>query len=151
MKLKDLMGRGDKIMLFTLPFLAIGLGLNIWNPGWFQVGGPPAALQALSIIVLIPGIVMWLWSVYLVLAVVPQKKLITSGPFALVKHPLYTAVALLVLPWVGFLFNSWIGAVIGIALYTGRKLYAAEEEQALAKTFGEDWKEYETRVAMPWL
>jgi protein-S-isoprenylcysteine O-methyltransferase Ste14 len=33
-----------------------------------------------------------------------------------VKHPLYTGVAFLVLPWLGFLFNSWLGAAIGVIL-----------------------------------
>jgi hypothetical protein len=33
------------------------------------------------------------------------------------KHPLYTAVALLVVPWLGFLLDTWLGAVIGEGLY----------------------------------
>ena len=32
------------------------------------------------------------------------------------KHPLYTIVALLVLPWIGFLLNTWLGALIGSPL-----------------------------------
>src|SRR5512143_109305 len=102
MKLKDLMGSGDKIMLLTAPFLVVGLVLNFLFPAWFSVGGPSAVLKVISIILLIPGVVIWLWSVVLILVRVPQKQLITGGPFALVKHPLYTGVALLVLPWVGF-------------------------------------------------
>ncbi|MGO9310539.1 MAG: hypothetical protein ACLQDL_16150 [Spirochaetia bacterium] len=34
----------------------------------------------------------------LVLIRVPQKKLITVGPNTVVRHPLYTSVALLVIP-----------------------------------------------------
>jgi protein-S-isoprenylcysteine O-methyltransferase Ste14 len=32
------------------------------------------------------------------------------------KHPLYTSVALLVLPWIGFLLDTSVGALIGVAL-----------------------------------
>jgi protein-S-isoprenylcysteine O-methyltransferase Ste14 len=51
---------------------------------------------------LLSGVTIWIWSAVLILTKVPQKKLITYGPYAFVKHPLYTGVAFLVLPWVGF-------------------------------------------------
>ncbi len=99
MKLKILIGNGRKIGALTLPFLVIGLALNILFPSAFAVGGPSAALAAVSIILLIPGVIIWAWSVALILTKVPRKELITTGPYSLVKHPLYSGVALLVLPW----------------------------------------------------
>jgi hypothetical protein len=60
MKLKVLVGSGDKIGLLTLPFLIIGLILNILFPSLFNVGGPSIVLKAISIIVLIPGITIWI-------------------------------------------------------------------------------------------
>jgi protein-S-isoprenylcysteine O-methyltransferase Ste14 len=127
MNLNALVGSGDKISLLTLPFLLIGLALNIRNPSLFSVGGPPIALKVVSIVVLIAGIVIWLWSVALILTKVPRHELITHGPYSLVKHPIYTGVALLVLPWIGFLLNSWLGVVIGLVLYVGSRLFAPEE------------------------
>jgi protein-S-isoprenylcysteine O-methyltransferase Ste14 len=64
---------------------------------------------------------------------------------------LYTGVAFLVLPWVGFLFNTWLGAVIGILLYIGSRLFSPEEEEHLARTFGPSWDEYRKKVKIPWL
>ena len=151
MKLKILVGSGDKIMLFTLPFLVIGLILNILKPSWFNVGGPSIVLIVISIILLIPGLTLWLWSVVLVLIKVPKNELITYGPYSLVKHPLYTSVAFLVLPWVGFLLNTWLGVLIGILLYIGSRLFSPEEEKILSKTFGATWDEYCKKVIIPWL
>lgn len=151
MNLKRLVGSGDKIMLLTLPFLVIGLILNIWRPALFAVGGPPQALKVLSIVLLIPGVILWLWSVVLILTRVPRRELITGGPYALVKHPLYTSVALLVLPWVGFLLNSWLGLLVGLVLYIASRLFAPEEEKDLSKTFGAAWTQYDRRVMLPWL
>ena len=151
MDLKRLVGSGDRIMLLTLPFLIGGLALNIVRPSLFSVGGPPAVLKVISIIILIPGVAIWLWSVVLILTRVPQRKLITWGPYALVKHPLYTSVALLVLPWIGFLFNTWLGVLVGLVLYVASRRFAPEEERALAKTFGAAWDEYCRRVWIPWL
>jgi hypothetical protein len=53
--LKVLIGSGDKIGLLILPFLLVGLFLNILYPTVFSVGGPSAALRVVSIVVLIPA------------------------------------------------------------------------------------------------
>ena len=151
MKLGVLVGNGSKIGLLALPFLVVGLVLNIAFPSLFSVGGPPSVLTVISIVALVPGVVVWIWSVLLILTKIPQRKLITNGPYALVKHPLYTGVALLVLPWIGFLLDSWLGVVIGIVVYLGSRLYSPEEEAALSKIFGTAWEEYCQKVRIPWL
>jgi len=151
MKLKVLVGSGDKIGLLTLPFLIMGLILNIIIPSIFSIGGPSIILKAISIIILIPGITIWIWSVVLILIKVPRNELITNGPYSLVKHPLYVGVALFVLPWVGFLFNTWLGVLIGIILYVGSRKFSPEEEAILSKTFGATWDEYCNKVKIPWI
>jgi protein-S-isoprenylcysteine O-methyltransferase Ste14 len=149
--LKLLIGSGDKIGLFTAPFLLAGLLLNIVYPSAFDVGGPSTALRVISIVVLVTGVTIWAWSVALILVKVPRRELITNGPYSLMKHPLYTGVALLVLPWIGFIFNTWLGAAIGIILYIGSRMFAPAEEAELSKTFGSSWNEYCTTVKIPWL
>ena len=151
MDLKGLVGSGDRIGLFTLPFVVVGLALNIAYPALFDVGGPPTVLAVVSVAVLVAGVTIWIWSVVLILTKVPRGELITNGPYSLVKHPLYTSVALLVLPWIGFLLNTWLGAAIGIALYVGSRIFAPVEEAALSRTFGARWVGYRSSVKMPWL
>jgi protein-S-isoprenylcysteine O-methyltransferase Ste14 len=151
MNLRALVGSGDRIMLLTLPFLAFGLTLNVVWPAVFRVGGPPTALRLVSIIMLIPGVIVWAWSAVLILTRVPRHELITTGPYAIVKHPLYTGVAFLVLPWAGFLIDSWLGVPIGIVLYVGSRLFSPEEERKLAVAFGRAWDAYCTSVRIPWI
>ncbi|MGZ8591241.1 MAG: methyltransferase family protein [Actinomycetota bacterium] len=150
-KLKALVGSGDTIALFTLPFVVVGVILNVAYPSFIEVGGPSDALGAISLVVLIPGLTIWIWSVVLILTKVPRGELIASGPYAFVKHPIYTSVALLVLPWIGVLLDTWLGALIGIALYVGSRLFAPSEEAELAETFGPAWDEYCATVKIPWL
>jgi len=80
-----------------------------------------------------------------------NNELITAGPYAVVKHPLYAGVAFLVLPWAGFLLNTWLGVVIGISLYVGSRMFSPEEERILSRTFGEAWDDYRNKVKIPWL
>jgi protein-S-isoprenylcysteine O-methyltransferase Ste14 len=151
MSLKRLVGSGDRIILLTLPFLIVGLVLNILRPSLFSMGGPTDLLKLLSIIIVIPGCMIWIWSVILILTKVPKQELITSGPYALVKHPLYTGVALFVLPWIGLLLNTWLGILIGVILYIGSRIFAPEEERMLSQIFGVSWDEYCNKVKIPWL
>jgi protein-S-isoprenylcysteine O-methyltransferase Ste14 len=151
MKLKGLVGSGRKIGLLTLPFLIIGLVLNIRIPSLFQVGGPSIVLKVISIIILIFGVTIWIWSVVLIATQIPQKQLITNGPYAFVKHPLYTGVALFVFPWIGLLLNTWLGVLIGIIVYIGSRIFAPEEEEILSRIFGATWDEYCKKVKIPWL
>lgn len=149
--LKVLVGSGDRIALFTAPVLVVGLVLNIMYPSVFGVGGPPTVLRAVSVVVLAAGVAVWGWSAALILTRVPRQQLITSGPYAWVKHPLYTAVSLLVLPWLGFLFDTWLGLALGVVMYTGVRIFAPAEEAALAKVFGPTWTAYARTVRLPWL
>lgn len=151
MKLKVLVGSGSKIGLLTLPFLIIGLILNFMFPSVFSVGGPPLVLMVISIILLVPGVIIWIWSVYLIITKIPKKQLITTGPYALMKHPLYTGVSLLVLPWIGFLLNTWLGLLIGIVIYIGSRLFSRDEEKMLSKMFGAKWSAYIKKVKISWL
>jgi protein-S-isoprenylcysteine O-methyltransferase Ste14 len=148
---RALVGSGHKIALFALPFLLVGVVLNIAYPSAFSVGGPPPALRLVSVVILAVGVAIWAWSVFLILTKVPRGELITTGPYAVVKHPLYAAVALLVLPWLGFLFDTWLGALVGVAIYIGSRMFATEEEGELSATFGRAWDDYTRSVWLPWL
>lgn len=149
-EIRSLVGSGDRIALFTLPFAAVGVVGNIVEPAWFAVGGPPSWLAAISWVLLAAGLVCWAWSVVLILTRVPRGELITTGPYRAVKHPLYTGVALLVLPAAGLLLNSWLGAAIGVVMYIAARLYEPREETALAKEFGPAWDRYAKNVWLPW-
>jgi protein-S-isoprenylcysteine O-methyltransferase Ste14 len=60
-------------------------------------------------------------------------------------------VALLVLPWLGFLLDTWLGALLGAALYVASRLFAPAEERELARRFGAQWDAYSRSVGIPWL
>lgn len=151
MSLRDLVGAGDKIGLVTAPVVLVGVVANLAMPASFAVGGPSDPLRLASVIVLVAGLVVWAWSVVLILTKVPRHELITNGPYAVVRHPLYSGVALLVLPWAGFLLNTWLGLVIGVVLYGASRLFAPREEEELAQAFGPAWQRYRDAVLIPWL
>src|SRR4029453_1726261 len=149
--IRKLVGSGDRIVAFTLPFAIVGLSLWGGDPPRFAIDGSSPAVRAAALVLLGIGLVSWAWSATLILVKVPNEELITSGPFAVVKHPLYASVGLLVLPAAGNLLGTLLGAVIGVALYAGSRLFAPEEEQELQDAFEATWDAYRQRVLLPWV
>ena len=149
--LKHLVGSGDLIALFSLPFVIGGFAIQIAAPTLLAVDASSGPIRAIAIFLLTIGGLTWAWSVALILSRVPKGELITTGPYAVVKHPLYTSVGLLVLPALGVLLGTWLGAIIGVAVYVGSRLFAPAEEAELQKTFGAEWEAYTRSVKLPWL
>jgi protein-S-isoprenylcysteine O-methyltransferase Ste14 len=73
-------------------------------------------------------------------------RLVTTGPFGRVRHPLYLAMGLLLLSPVAGL-SSWFGAATALPLFSyGTYLRARAEEEVLGKAFGPEYEGYRRRV-----
>jgi len=152
MYLRRLIGVGDRILAATLPLAAVGIAANLTWPSVFRTG-LGAAGRVASIVLLASGVALYLTSLtqVQVLINVPRGRLITTGAFALVRHPLYCAVSLLVIPGCGLLLDSWLGSVLGATMYVASRHFRGLEEAHLAAAFGDAYRTYRARVLLPWL
>jgi protein-S-isoprenylcysteine O-methyltransferase Ste14 len=149
-RIHELVGAGDRMMALTVPFAAAGLAANLLWPGVFRLGlGAPGLVAGVLLVAV--GVPIWLTAAVQILMSVPKGKLITSGPFALVLHPIYTSVALLVMPGAGLILDSWLGFGVGAVLYCSQRCFAASEERELAERFPRQYPPYRRRVLLPWL
>ncbi len=81
-----------------------------------------------------------------------EHRLIQSGPYALIRHPMYSGYWLLLVGLM-LLYRTWtplLFLVISILSFYRRAL---REESALAERFGEEWRAYamRTRFLIPFL
>ena len=150
MNIKMLVGAGDKIMLLTLPFMVGGILLNILYPQFFQLHLGLIGIL-IGAVLLAVGIPFWLLSVVQMIRYVPQNRLITKGAFGVILHPIYTSVAILVIPGIGFIFDTWVGLTIGAILYIISRIFRRQEDKKLNGIFGEEYQTYRLKVLIPWL
>jgi protein-S-isoprenylcysteine O-methyltransferase Ste14 len=148
--LKTLVGAGDRIMALALPFIGVGVAANIAWPAVFRMGLGTGGLVA-GVVFLLTGVPMWLVAAVQLLVDVPRKTLITSGPFRLMLHPVYTSVALLVCPGLGLVLDTWLGPALGAVLYVSSRIFSGSEEKILATDFPTEYPAYRERVLLPWL
>jgi len=90
------------------------------------------------------------WS--LVARVTERHELITSGPYAVVRHPIYTAMLGLLIA-TGLTFGTPTSTVAGAVLYViGTWLRTRAEERLLEAAFGDRYAAYRRRVPalIPW-
>ena len=141
-------------VLATAGFL--GFSIYFWKP--LPLDLPPGVRLALLIaggIIYFPGIALVLWArltlgkMYFVSTsfgaqLYADHKLVTNGPFAIVRHPMYLGLLVAALGSL-LLYQTWtVLAYVLFAPFVLRR--ARREEQALAAEFGDEWQAYCRRV-----
>lgn len=72
--------------------------------------------------------------------------LVTWGPFATIRHPIYTGLFAMLLA-VGLAFGHWRGLLAGLPLFAiGTWIRVQEEESLLRSHFGAEYEAYAARV-----
>jgi protein-S-isoprenylcysteine O-methyltransferase Ste14 len=74
-----------------------------------------------------------------------DHELVTSGPYAIVRHPIYSGFLLLALGVVIY-YGSWGAIVIFAGLFISFWLKARQEEVLMTKQFPEKYPAYKSRV-----
>ena len=72
--------------------------------------------------------------------------LVTTGPFAWSRNPIYLANGLLLLGLSGLFDNAWLIVAAPVAAFATDRLAIRREERHLAALFGAAWSDYASRV-----
>lgn len=117
------------------------------------LGAPALAAAGITAILLGVALTLFVWSTAtlgrnwsLVARMRPDHALVTSGPFALMRHPIYTALGLVVIA-VGIALGHGPALLLALPLYAlGTTLRVRVEERMLRATFGPAYEAYATHV-----
>jgi protein-S-isoprenylcysteine O-methyltransferase Ste14 len=151
--------RRDALSYYGLAIEAVAFAL-IWiirRPFGDPLFPTPLLVQALVALI---TILLAAWSVGLVLSgvrtldkqlnvgakIVTGHDLIMTGPFAIVRNPMYSGVMTMLLA-TGLAFSRWWIIVPALVLFVcGTSLRIRSEEKLLRETFGDTFHDYARRV-----
>jgi protein-S-isoprenylcysteine O-methyltransferase Ste14 len=99
------------------------------------------------------GFLVRVWATFLfyeqqmkVISLVPQGRLITSGPFGFSRNPLYLGGNVLIFFGAALLLGTPMGMIITALHLPLLDRLVRREEKQLEQTFGEEWLRYKQRV-----
>jgi protein-S-isoprenylcysteine O-methyltransferase Ste14 len=77
---------------------------------------------------------------------VEGHRLVTAGPYGMVRHPIYSAM-LGKLVATALVLSHWIGLLAGVVLFAiGTAIRIGREEKLLRAQFGAEYEDYARRV-----
>ncbi len=93
------------------------------------------------------GSIRWLGPMFTrFVQVLPDHKLITNGPYSIVRHPAYTSLLIFFIG-MGISLGDWLSLLFLTLIPPIGIIYRIKvEEQALLEAFGEEYKAYMQRV-----
>jgi protein-S-isoprenylcysteine O-methyltransferase Ste14 len=140
-------GVGPRIAASIVACAGLAGALSYGFPGTCVV---PALCQrsvvALAVVLIVIGVAMWLIGAVAAMRAYNRDQLVTSGVFAVVRHPMYAAWIVLVLPGIALLTASWPFLLMPLVGYAVFKALIHTEEEYLQNRFGQSYSEYRALV-----
>jgi protein-S-isoprenylcysteine O-methyltransferase Ste14 len=151
----------DKLATLGIALQMCGYFLVFFQPPWQPFLPPVAALSGVGGIVLsVLNVTMAVGSVWLVAAAVrtlgkqwavPARlveghKLITVGPYAYVRNPIYTGMLGMLIA-TGLAMEHWVATIAAIVIFAiGLLVRVRSEERLLRAAFGQEFEDYARSV-----
>lgn len=140
-------GIGPKLALLCLPYIILSLVVIFEYPEFFDLKFlDNTVAMVIGFVWLGLGLIYWAASAVYFLKYFKTGKLITIGPYALCRNPIYSSLIVFVVPSLALIFHSGLTFTISIVLYIGFKISIHGENIVLRRTFGEEYEIYEKSV-----
>jgi len=143
----SLWGVGPKIGRWTFFYLAAAVAATLVWPSVFSIRFVPRGyLAAAGGVLLLSVVPLYVITVRAVARAHREDRLVTTGPYAVCRHPLYALWILLIVPAVAAFLASWLVLTASLFMYVVTRIATRHEEAYLEERFGEAYREYKRRV-----
>jgi protein-S-isoprenylcysteine O-methyltransferase Ste14 len=142
-----LFGCGPKLALLCLPYVILSLIVMFRYPEFFDLQFLDVpSVKILGSVWLGLGTVYWIYSAIYFLKYFKPGILITRGPFALCRNPIYSSIIVFIIPALALIFHSGLILSISLVLFLGFRLTIHGETSVLRRIFGDEYEMYEKSV-----
>ena len=145
-KKMTLWGVSPKMILILFPFIVFFSILHFIYYPLFILPVQHIWMIIIGIALIIIGFVIYLKSITVINKAFVNQKLLTTGVYGHMRHPLYSAFILFITPGIACIFNSWILFFIPISYYIIFRVLIKQEENYCLEKFGEKYAFYKKSV-----
>ena len=140
-------GIGPRFSIITVASGVLAGWLTHQYPGLLTIRGISFWLLAsLASLLVFVGMVVYIIALRRFNRGYRQGELVTQGPFAVVRHPIYAAWILLICPGVVLFFRSWPMLMLPLVAYISFKASIHREDRYLEDRFGQAYQDYRART-----
>ena len=139
-------GVSPKMILILCPFIFIILIFNYIYYPMFLTPIDYMIMVIFGIILIVIGFIIYFKSIRVINKAFRASKLLTTGIYGHMRHPLYSSFILFFTPGIVCFFNSWLGFIIPVIYYIIFRLMIKNEEDYCLEKFGESYVHYKKNV-----
>lgn len=140
-------GIGPHIAVVALTYAALaGVATRRWPAVCRMRSVPYEVLMVVGGILLLGGVFLLVAGARSLTRAYNQDELVTSGAFALIRHPIYSAWIVFIVPGLALLARSWPLLITPLVACGVFKLLIHREDDYLQERFGGAFLEYRSRV-----
>ena len=140
-------GAGPKIAIPTFIYFFITIYIDSRNYPLFKITTLHySVLLAAGILLMAAGAVSIVICARKLLRSFKAGVLMKDGPFIICRNPMYATYTFLVIPGLCLLFNSWLVLTTVLVNFILLKIFIKDEYRYLEQKFGDEYKEYLSRV-----
>jgi protein-S-isoprenylcysteine O-methyltransferase Ste14 len=143
--------RGSTVLLLVAFLATLGLTQLLLAS---DVGHIPVSLRWIGVALQVAGLLLRAWSMRVLgryytrtVRTVSEQRLVTEGPYRVLRHPGYTGSLLV---WTGYCLSvgNWLAGLVAAALLLGAYGWRIRtEEKTLVQAFGDQYRGYQRQTA----
>jgi protein-S-isoprenylcysteine O-methyltransferase Ste14 len=134
-----------RVSVFGFVAAVLALGVLCSTNSIFGVGPISISLQVAAAVLMVYARLTFGVRSFHAAANPTEGELVTNGPYAIVRNPIYTAAILFT--WIGVAVHwSVVNALLGLVVAAGMLLRIFAEEKLLRARYGAAYGDYEKRV-----
>lgn len=140
-------GIGPKLALLSLPYIILCTIVLINYPAFGNLEFlNTLPVRMVAYVWACIGLLLWMWAAFWFVKYFSAHKLITTGPFALCRNPIYASIILFIIPALGVIMHSAPVLSVAVVLYIGFKISIHGECVILERLFGDEYISYRKQV-----
>ena len=119
-------GAGPKIMIPAVVVFAI----TVWISYSYGLTIPISSeiLTIVGLVLLVPGLLIWIWAMITFLPAYFGDRLATHGPYAVMLNPVYSSWIVLVIPGIALITGWWLLLLTSVVMYVAMVMSVHAED-----------------------